>query len=73
MIWCVFSLPPAVIPCHRHSFVCGRALLVFLFQEDLINEINIMKQCQSEYIVSYFGSYFKDNDLWVPDAPLSSL
>ncbi|ELR21629.1 protein serine/threonine kinase, putative [Acanthamoeba castellanii str. Neff] len=33
--------------------------------EDLINEINIMKQCQSEYIVSYFGSYFKDNDLWI--------
>jgi hypothetical protein len=34
-------------------------------QEDLINEINIMKQCQSDYIVSYYGSYFKDNDLWV--------
>lgn len=24
-----------------------------------------MKQCQSDYIVSYYGSYFKDNDLWV--------
>ena len=72
MIWCVFSLPPAVIPCHMHSFVCGCVLLALLLQEDLINEINIMKQCQSEYIVSYFGSYFKDNDLWVPDAPLSS-
>lgn len=47
-------------------WLCAPCLL--LLQEDLINEINIMKQCQSEYIVSYFGSYFKDNDLWVPDA-----
>ncbi|KAL6064718.1 non-specific serine/threonine protein kinase [Balamuthia mandrillaris] len=33
--------------------------------DDLINEINIMKQCQSPYVVSYFGSYFKDNELWI--------
>ena len=24
-----------------------------------------MKQCDSPYIVKYFGSYFKDADLWV--------
>jgi serine/threonine protein kinase len=24
-----------------------------------------MKQCKSEYVVQYFGSYFKDNFLWV--------
>ncbi len=26
-----------------------------------------MKQCDSPYIVKYFGSYFKDADLWVEE------
>jgi len=33
--------------------------------DDIIKEIKIMKQCRSPYIVSYFGSYFKDNELWI--------
>ena len=31
-----------------------------------------MKQCDSPYIVKYFGSYFKDADLWVEDNRLSN-
>jgi len=33
--------------------------------DELINEINVMKQCKSKYVVSYFGSYWKDSDLWI--------
>lgn len=33
--------------------------------EEIINEIKIMKQCKSPYIVNYFGSYFKDQELWI--------
>eukprot|EP01116_Phalansterium_solitarium_P005734 TRINITY_DN1769_c0_g2_i1.p1 TRINITY_DN1769_c0_g2~~TRINITY_DN1769_c0_g2_i1.p1 ORF type:complete len:515 (-),score=198.63 TRINITY_DN1769_c0_g2_i1:60-1604(-) len=33
--------------------------------EEIINEIRIMKNCRSPYIVSYFGSYFKGNELWI--------
>ncbi len=28
-------------------------------------EINIMKECKSEYIVRYYGSYLKNNNLWL--------
>ncbi len=28
-------------------------------------EINILRQCESPHIVSYFGSYKKDSNLWV--------
>lgn len=33
--------------------------------EDIMKEIDFMKGCRSPYIVRYFGSYFKDNELWI--------
>lgn len=33
--------------------------------ESLKKEISILMQCKSPYIVQYFGSYMKDNDLWL--------
>ena len=30
-----------------------------------------MKQCDSPYIVKYFGSYFKESDLWVKEIHLN--
>jgi len=33
--------------------------------DEILNEIKIMKQCRSPYIISYYGSYFKDNELWI--------
>ena len=34
------------------------------FQET-IKEIAIMQQCDSSFVVKYFGSYFRTNDLWI--------
>lgn len=31
----------------------------------LRREITILKECRSPYIVTYYGSYFKDNNLWL--------
>lgn len=33
--------------------------------QEIVKEISIMKQCDSPYIVKYFGSYFKDADLYI--------
>lgn len=33
--------------------------------EELMNEISILKSCRFDYVVRYYGSYYKDNDLWV--------
>ena len=33
--------------------------------QEIIKEISIMQQCDSPYVVKYFGSYFKNTDLWV--------
>jgi len=33
--------------------------------DEILNEIKIMKQCRSPYIISYYGSYFKENELWI--------
>lgn len=33
--------------------------------EDLKREISIMKECNNENIIHYYGSYFKDNFLWL--------
>ena len=32
---------------------------------EMLKEIAILKSCNSSYIVRYYGSYYKDNDLWV--------
>ena len=34
-------------------------------RQDIIKDISIMKQCVSPYIVRYYGSYFKNTDLWI--------
>ena len=33
--------------------------------QEIIKEITIMQQCDSRYVVKYYGSYFKNCDLWV--------
>lgn len=32
---------------------------------DLKKEISILEKCESEYIVSYYGSYVKDSHIWI--------
>lgn len=32
---------------------------------EIIKEISIMQQCDSVYVVKYYGSYFKGSDLWI--------
>ncbi|GAM26678.1 hypothetical protein SAMD00019534_098530 [Acytostelium subglobosum LB1] len=34
------------------------------FQE-ILKEINIMKQCKSKYVVQYYGNYFKGETCWI--------
>lgn len=33
--------------------------------QEIIKEISIMQQCDSPFIVKYYGSYFKNSDLWI--------
>lgn len=33
--------------------------------EDLMKEITILKECRNDFIIRYYGSYYKDGDLWV--------
>jgi serine/threonine kinase 3 len=33
--------------------------------QEIIKEISIMQQCDSPWIVKYYGSYFKSTDLWI--------
>ncbi|EGD79795.1 STE/STE20/MST protein kinase [Salpingoeca rosetta] len=33
--------------------------------QEIIKEISIMQQCDSDHVVKYFGSYFKLSDLWI--------
>ncbi|XP_066948014.1 serine/threonine-protein kinase 3 isoform X6 [Macrobrachium rosenbergii] len=33
--------------------------------QEIIKEISIMQQCDSQHVVKYYGSYFKDSDLWI--------
>ncbi|KAL3891490.1 hypothetical protein ACJMK2_003751 [Sinanodonta woodiana] len=33
--------------------------------QEIIKEISIMQQCDSPFIVKYYGSYFKNTDLWI--------
>jgi serine/threonine kinase 3 len=32
---------------------------------EIIKEISMMQQCDSDFIVKYFGSYLKDTHLWI--------
>ncbi|CAF0977945.1 unnamed protein product [Brachionus calyciflorus] len=32
---------------------------------DIVKEISILQQCDSDNIVKYFGSYFKESYLWI--------
>jgi serine/threonine protein kinase len=36
-----------------------------LYWQEIIKEISIMQQCDSPYVVKYYGSYFHGTDLWV--------
>ncbi|VDN58601.1 unnamed protein product [Dracunculus medinensis] len=33
--------------------------------QEIIKEISIMQQCDSDYVVKYYGSYFKNSELWI--------
>ncbi|XP_076870200.1 serine/threonine-protein kinase 4-like [Brachyhypopomus gauderio] len=33
--------------------------------QEIIKEISIMQQCNSPHVVKYYGSYFKNSDLWI--------
>uniref|UniRef100_A0A4W3HS55 Serine/threonine-protein kinase cst-1 n=1 Tax=Callorhinchus milii TaxID=7868 RepID=A0A4W3HS55_CALMI len=33
--------------------------------QEIIKEISIMQQCDSCHVVKYYGSYFKNRDLWI--------
>lgn len=33
--------------------------------QEIIKEISMMQQCDSPYVVKYYGSYFKNTDLWI--------
>ncbi|MGH0177807.1 UNVERIFIED_CONTAM: hypothetical protein FKN15_004864 [Acipenser sinensis] len=33
--------------------------------QEIIKEISIMQQCNSPHVVRYYGSYFKNTDLWI--------
>lgn len=33
--------------------------------EGIMREIHILKECKSDYIIRYYGSYYKDDNLWV--------
>lgn len=30
-----------------------------------MKEITILKECRNDFIIRYYGSYYKDGDLWV--------
>uniref|UniRef100_A0A7E4VY51 Serine/threonine-protein kinase cst-1 n=1 Tax=Panagrellus redivivus TaxID=6233 RepID=A0A7E4VY51_PANRE len=33
--------------------------------QEIIKEITIMQQCDSSFVVKYYGSYFENSDLWI--------
>lgn len=41
--------------------------------QEIIKEISIMQQCDSHHVVKYYGSYFKDSDLWVSQGEVCGL
>ncbi len=47
------------------NIVAVKKIPVSQDHESLKKEIQILKKCKSPYIVQYYGSYMKDNDLWL--------
>lgn len=37
----------------------------------IVREIDLLKKCDSPYVTAYYGSYFKNKRLWVPDSQCS--
>ena len=33
--------------------------------DELMNEIKILKKCDSQYVTKYFGSYLKGDNIWI--------
>lgn len=52
---------------HKESGVVVAIKLVPVESDlhEIIKEISIMQQCDSPYVVRYYGSYFKQCDLWI--------
>ena len=48
-----------------HCFFPDSRTQAYHFVQDILKEINMMRQCESDYVVKYYGSYFKHNDLWI--------
>jgi len=47
------------------SFVAIKKVPLDADLQDILKEISMMQQCESEYVVKYYGSYFKNSDLWI--------
>ncbi|KAK2559950.1 Serine/threonine-protein kinase 3 [Acropora cervicornis] len=41
--------------------------------QEIIKEISMMQQCDSPYVVKYYGSYFKNTDLWLAEEEISCI
>lgn len=52
---------------HKHSgkMVAIKIIRIESETDSILKETQLMKKCNSEYIVKYYGSYVKDVDLWV--------
>eukprot|EP00047_Mylnosiga_fluctuans_P024707 m.168528 g.168528 ORF g.168528 m.168528 type:complete len:440 (+) comp9910_c1_seq9:5217-6536(+) len=52
---------------HKASgkLIAIKQVLVDSDLQDIVKEISIMQQCENNFIVKYFGSYFKRSDLWI--------
>lgn len=49
----------------KNRFVAIKIVNEIQDREDITKEINILKDCKSDYIIRYYGSYYKDDNLWV--------
>ena len=68
MFYCTYSAYGAVFKAmHKESgqLLAIKQVPVDSDLQEIIKEISIMQQCDSPYVVKYFGSYFKNTDLWV--------
>ncbi len=53
--------------CHKKSnkLLAIKKIRVDRDTTDLLREISIMKKCVSQWVVRYYGNYFKDDVMWV--------